>query len=37
MWIILKFFIEFITLQLLFYVLVFCLRRVWDLSSSTRD
>ena len=32
-----KVFIEFVTTLLLFYVLVFCLRGVWDLSSLIRD
>ena len=33
----LKVFIEFVTILLLFYVLVFWPRGMWDLSSSTRD
>ena len=41
MWIIFffffKVFIEFVTVLLLFYVLVFWQRGVWDLSSPTRD
>ena len=37
MWTILKVFIEFVTILLLFYVLYFWLRGVWDLSSLTRD
>ena len=32
-----KFFIEFVTILLLFYVLVFWLPAMWDLSSLTRD
>ena len=36
MWTIFKVFIEFVTLLLLFYVLVFWLRGMWDLSSPTR-
>ena len=32
-----KVFIEFVTILLLFYVLVFWPRGIWDLSSSTRD
>ena len=32
-----KIFIEFITMLLLFYVLVFWPRGMWDLSSVTRD
>ena len=30
-------FIEFVTVLLLFYVLVFCSQSMWDLSSPTRD
>ena len=37
MWIIFKVFIEFITILLLFYVLSFWLRVMWNLSSPTRD
>ena len=37
MWTIFKVFIEFVTILLLFYVLVFWLRGVWDLNSPTRD
>ena len=37
MWTIFKVFIEFITIYLLFYVLVFWLRGLWDLCSLTRD
>ena len=37
MWTILKVFTEFVTILLLFYVLVFWLRGMWDLSSLTRD
>ena len=37
MWTIFKVFIEFVTILLLFYVLVFWLRGTWDLSSLTRD
>ena len=38
MWtIFLKVFIEFVTILLLFYVLVFWLRGMWDLSSPTRN
>ena len=36
MWTILKVFIKFVTTLLLFYVLVFWLQSMWDLSS-TRD
>ena len=36
-WSLLKVFIEFVTVLLLFYVLVFWLRGMWDLSSLTRD
>ena len=36
-WTIFKVFIEFVTILLLFYVLVFWLRGMWDLSSPTRD
>ena len=36
-WTIFKVFIEFVTILFLFYVLVFWLRRMWDLSSPTRD
>ena len=34
---ILKVFIEFVTILLLFYILVFWLQDIWDLSSLTRD
>ena len=37
MWTIFKVFIEFVTILLLFYVLVFWPRGVWDISSLTRD
>ena len=37
MWIIYKVFIEFVTILLLFYVLVFWPRDMWDLSSPNRD
>ena len=37
MWTIFKVFIEFVTILLLFYVLVFWPRAMWDLSSPTRD
>ena len=38
MWTIFKVFIEFVTILLLFYVLVFfCLKGMWHLSSLTRD
>ena len=37
MWTIFKVFIEFVTILLLFYVLVFWLQGKWDLSSLTRD
>ena len=37
MWIIFKSFIEWVTILLLFYVLVFWPRGVWNLSSRTRD
>ena len=37
MWTISKVFIEFVTILLLFYVLVFWLGGMWDLSSPTRD
>ena len=37
MWTIFKVFIEFVTILLLFYVLVFWPRGMWDLSSPTRD
>ena len=37
MWTIFKVFIEFVTVLLLFYVLVFWWRGMWDLSSPTRD
>ena len=37
MWTIFKVFIAFVTVLLLFYVLVFCLRDMWDPSSQTRD
>ena len=33
----LKVFIEFVTILLLFYLSVFCLRGMWDLSTPTRD
>ena len=33
----LKIFVEFVTILLLFYVLFFWLRGMWDLSSSARD
>ena len=36
-WTLFKVFIEFITTLLLFYVLVFWLRGMWDLSSLTRN
>ena len=36
-WTIFKVFTEFITILLLFYVLVFWLRGLWDLQSPTRD
>ena len=36
MWTILKIFIEFVTILLLFYVLVFWPRGMWDLPSPTR-
>ena len=36
MWTVFKVFIEFVTVLLLFYVLVFWLRGMWDLSSRTR-
>ena len=37
MWTIFKVFIEFATILLLFYVLVFWLQGMWDPSSSTGD
>ena len=37
MWIIFKVFIEFITILLLFYVLVFWPQGMWDLSLLTRN
>ena len=37
MWTIFKVFVEFVTILLLFYVLVFWLRGMWDLSPPTRD
>ena len=37
MWTNFKVFIEFVTILLLFYVLVFWPRGMWDLSSQTRD
>ena len=37
MWTIFKVFIEFVTILLLFYVLVFWPQGMWDLSSPTRD
>ena len=37
MWTIFKFFIEFVTILLLFYVLVFCPWGMWNLNSPTRD
>ena len=37
MWTVFKVFIEFVTIVLLFYVLVFWPRGMWDLSSLTRD
>ena len=37
MWNIFKVFTEFVTISLLFYVLVFWPRGMWDLSSLTRD
>ena len=37
MWTIFKVFIEFVTTLLLFYVLVFWLRGMWDLNFPTRD
>ena len=37
MWTIFKVLIEFVTTLLLFYVLVFWPRGMWDLSSPTRD
>ena len=37
MWTIFKVLIEFVTILLLFYVLVFWPRGMWDLSSPTRD
>ena len=37
MWIICKIFIEFVTVLLLFYVLVFWPQGMWDLSSPIRD
>ena len=37
MWAIFKVFIEFVTILLLFYVLIFWPRGMWDLSSPTRN
>ena len=37
MWTLFRVFIEFVTILLLFYVLVFWPRGMWDLSSPTRD
>ena len=37
MWAIFKGFIAFVITLLLFYVLIFCPRGIWDLSSWTRD
>ena len=37
MWTIFKVFIEFVTILLLFYILVFWPGGIWDLSSPTRD
>ena len=37
MWVIFKFLTEFVTISLLFYVLVFWPRAMWDLSFLTRD
>ena len=37
MWTILKVFVEFVTILLLFYILVFWLQGTWDLSFPTRD
>ena len=37
MWTIFKVFIEFVTILLVFYVLVFLPRGMWDLSSRIRD
>ena len=37
MWTVFKVFIEFVTILLLFYVLVFRPRGIWDLSTPTRD
>ena len=37
MWTIFKVFIEFVTIWLLFYVLVFWLQDMWDFNSLTRD
>ena len=37
MWTIFKVFFESVTILSLFYVLVFWLRGIWDLSSTTRD
>ena len=37
MWTIFKVFIEFVTVLLLFYVLFFWLRGMWDFISPTRD
>ena len=37
MWTILKILIEFVTILLLFYILVFWLPGIWDLHSLTRD
>ena len=36
-WTVFKVFIDFVTILLLYYVLVFWLGGVWDLSSPTRD
>ena len=37
MWTISKVFVEFVTILLLFYILVFLAASMWDLNSSTRD
>ena len=37
MWTVFKVFTEFVTILLLFYVLVFWLQGMWELSSPTRD
>ena len=37
MWTVFKVFIEFVTILLLFYVLVFWLRGIWDLNTLARD